>query len=540
MRTRKILRALQVLAAVHLVAWTAAPLQAQTPPAAPTQESVADFDLPAKPLNPYFLGVNTAFFNRPYDYTNPEVIRLTKDLNLQTIRFPSGSPSNWFNWQTGTFFTDDILLQRGIPAEEVAHNGSTTVSRPMMEKYHPSFKIGDMVNFCTQTGTLPSWVANLYSGTVQEAADWVAFNKKNGYPNNFWELGNEFYLPPYKQIFPTVQAYIKTAQTYTAAMKAADPSAQIAIIGTSDRLKKVNGVEDKGEWMQLSDKAGWNEAIAKESFYDAVIVHDYLVAGDVLIGKSEDEVHRFLMAHNAINMPQFVDYYRKTFNPNVNLWVTEWNLAPFLDRAVQAHPDKFPKDLKLDHYWMGRTIDHALFVADWYLEALRYPENIKITDIHVLASQGFWGLFQLPAPEKDNVGKPFLLNSPYYPVSWIGDALKNSDSYVFGQIEGGPTMKGAMDYEGAEYPGIVAGAFFKDKKITTAPQTVSFKGIGDGPSPNVTVRCLTGLSPLEGWGQDKPVKREDFWRPQINLNTATVPAKEIGLPPASLTYVIFK
>jgi hypothetical protein len=93
MRTRKILRALQVLAAVHLVAWTAAPLQAQTPPAAPTQESVADFDLPAKPLNPYFLGVNTAFFNRPYDYTNPEVIRLTKDLNLQTIRTGStGKP----------------------------------------------------------------------------------------------------------------------------------------------------------------------------------------------------------------------------------------------------------------------------------------------------------------------------------------------------------------------------------------------------------------------------------------------------------------
>jgi hypothetical protein len=507
---------------------------------------VADFDQPAKPINPYFLGVNTSFFNRPYDYTDPEVVRLTKDLNLQAVRCPGGTVSNFFDWETGTFFTDDILSQR-LPASLAGKNGVTS-TRPMMEQFHPSFKIGEMVNFCTQVGAIPTWDANLFSGTVQETADWVAFNKKNGYPNTFWELGNEFYLTSVKVRYPTVDSYITEAREFATAMKAADPSIKIAIIGTVNQVAKTSDAQGDDQWVQLNNKAEWNKAIAKESFYDAVTVHDYFLTGQEMVGKSEDEVHRYLMARNAVNMPAFVDYYRKTFSPGVQLWITEWNLNPYILRAYKARPDKFPADFRLDHYWMARTVDHALFVADWCLEALRYPENIKITDINVLAAPGFWGLFQLPVPEKDNVGKPFLINSPYYPISWVGDALKNSDSYVFGQIEGGPTMKGGITFSDAEFPGIVAGAFFKDKKITrvllinktTAPQTVSFKGIGDGPSPNVTVRCLTGLSPLEGWGQDKPVKREDFWRPQINLNTATVPAKEIGLPPASLTYVIFK
>jgi hypothetical protein len=510
------------------------------------QVTTIRFDAPPKALNPYFLGGNTSFFNRPYDFTNPAVVSLTQKLNLQVIRFPSGSPSNWFDWKTGTFFPEDVLAKR-IPADEINKN-STAEQRVTMAQYHPSFKIADMVDFCLKAGATPIWVADLFSGTAEEAADWVTYNKKNGFPSKFWELGNECYLSVYKSRYPNPQTYIEEARKFTAAMKAADPSIQIGIVGTSNRTGPPLSKDKTGsEWVQFKDRSDWNEAIAKEKFYDTVTIHDYFVVNKELLGQSEDEIHRYLMAHCPATIPGFISDNRKLFGNDVHLWITEWNLFPYLDIGAEKDPAKSPSKEDLSRYWLARTIDHALFVADWYLQALRFPENIKTTEIHVLASPGYWGLFQLPAPEKDNLDKPFIENPPFYIVSWLGDALKHSDSYVFGEIDNGPMFKGGLNYGDQEFPGIAAGAFLKGNQVerillinkTSTPQKVSFAGLGDDSSHLVTLESLTGKSPIEDWGIEKPVKNQDTWRPQFNVSTTQTSAGQITLPADSVSYVSF-
>jgi hypothetical protein len=531
--------------AVLLVTFAFSASRAVAEDASPGGSCIIHFDQPAKPLNPDFLGANTTFFPRPYDFTAPDVVKLTQDLNLQNVRFPGGAQANWFDWKTGTFFTQDILNQRVSP--DRAMKNPAVDERDLMAKYHPAFTVAGMAGFCQQCGADPVWTANLYSGTPQEAADWVAYNKQHGYPNKFWELGNEFYLSVDRSKFPTVQDYIKTARETTAEMKAADPTVQIGIIATENR-PPAKAIHGEGEWIEGGDNAAWNDAIAKESFYDAIIVHEYFLIRDEIVGKSEDEVHRYLMARTSVILPELVDYYHKKFGDKVQIWVTEWNLNPYLKAMVRDNPKMFPKDLRVDHYWMVRTVDHALYVADWYLQALRFPETIKVTDLHVLAGQGHWGLFQLPAPEKDNTDKKFLINSPYYAVSWVGDAMHHADSYVSGQVEGAPMLQGGIAFKNDQFPGVVAGAFFKNGKITSviminktsSVQHASFKGSNGDMPPTATVHCLTGNGPLEGWGQDKAVANEDLWRPEIDLTNTMMPTDKIALPPDSLTYAVFK
>jgi uncharacterized protein (TIGR03437 family) len=102
---------------------------------------------------------------------------------------------------------------------------------------------------------------NAYTDTPESAGQMSAFAKANQIPVAVWELANEPYL--YKQFFQTGADYVAKMKPYRDAIKAADPSAVVAIYFI-----------DAGD---TASKPAWDQSIASyaDKYWDAVTYHHY-------------------------------------------------------------------------------------------------------------------------------------------------------------------------------------------------------------------------------------------------------------------------
>ncbi len=141
-------------------------------------------------------GVNTATWDG--NLNTSASINLLNAAGVKALRFPGGSTSDDYHWQSGGGVTGDGFA-------------------------HVATNIGAQVFITVNYGT----------GTAQEAAAWVAHaNVTNHYAFKYWEIGNENYGTwetdsnslPHDPI-----TYATRAKDYINAMKAADPTIKIGV-----------------------------------------------------------------------------------------------------------------------------------------------------------------------------------------------------------------------------------------------------------------------------------------------------------------------
>ena len=110
-------------------------------------------------------GVNAAVWDAAFDSTT--TISLLTEMGNQTLRFPGGSLSDDYHWQSNT--TGSNTWQWATSFDQFAHVATTTAARVFV-------------------------TVNYGSGTPAEAADWVRYgNVTKGYAFKYWEVGNENY-----------------------------------------------------------------------------------------------------------------------------------------------------------------------------------------------------------------------------------------------------------------------------------------------------------------------------------------------------------
>ncbi|HEU5077972.1 MAG TPA: alpha-L-arabinofuranosidase [Opitutaceae bacterium] len=124
-----------------------------------------DFNSSVRRVDPRVFGVNTAIWDGSFG--TPTTAGLLKEIKIQALRYPGGSASDEYHWQTNM-------------SEGQTFQWAT--------------------NFDTFAGIAKGTKADVFitvnygTGTPEEAAAWVRYsNKQKHYGFKFWEVGNENY-----------------------------------------------------------------------------------------------------------------------------------------------------------------------------------------------------------------------------------------------------------------------------------------------------------------------------------------------------------
>jgi len=221
-------------------------------------------------ITSFAVGANSAAWDS--NLVDAVVPRLLGSAGLQTLRYPGGSTSDNYHWLSNT--PDD------------PNQGGTD----------PSAHFDAFMAVVSATGTQAMLTVNYGSGTAQEAADWVRYANRGGpfykgpiptYPGaskkghnygiRFWEIGNELYGDGtygatwevnHQSHDPTT--YAQGVVSYSAAMKAVDPSIHVGMVLTAP-----------GNWpdgqTSASSPQPWNDTVLPIacSSVDFVILHWY-------------------------------------------------------------------------------------------------------------------------------------------------------------------------------------------------------------------------------------------------------------------------
>ena len=181
------------------------------------------------------------------DITDASHLQDAQALGVHLVRWPGGSVSDNYHWQGDTSCTGDAG----------ARNTFANFLDAIVAPGNLDFAI--TVNYGTdETCDGP--------GDPAEAAAWVAAARTAGYAGRHWTVGNEVYgswetdLHAKPHDAATYVAAIDAADGYYAAMKAADPDAQVGAV--------VSGFD-----------TAWDTAVIANARYDFLEVHYYAENG---------------------------------------------------------------------------------------------------------------------------------------------------------------------------------------------------------------------------------------------------------------------
>jgi uncharacterized protein (TIGR03437 family) len=206
------------------------------------------------PLNANFSGFNDEVVF-PAEYFDYRLENLAAQLSSGWVRYPSGSFSDAFNWQTGMM----------VPAWAAQFAGTNIASLLTEAIPWVNGKGGglfvDGANRANFLGAKLIVCVNGFTDTAQSAGQLAAFAKANHIPVAVYELSNEPYF--YSGFFASGADYVAKMKPYYEAIKAADPSATVAIFYI-----------DAGD---TETNPSWDQSIANytDKYWDAVTYHQY-------------------------------------------------------------------------------------------------------------------------------------------------------------------------------------------------------------------------------------------------------------------------
>ena len=391
----------------------------------------------AQPLRQSLYGFNTNMMSGDYGYLDADFVELTKALAPKTLRFPGGAVGNFYHWQLGGFFENEMASTLN-PRLNQRNKGNYV---KLQRRRDGKILFDDFMQLCNTLNITPIVVVNLWTGDPTESAAWVSYAKNKGYQVKHWELGNEYYLPHYFNKYPTVETYIAKAKKHAAAMKAVDPNIKVSVCATPIAFHKEG-------WLVKKQQRKWDQGLATDtSFYDAYTVHVY--AYKAVQKKEIEEMRGYLMGWIHFAVPEALDYYEKLF-PDKEMWITEWNIANPANRVAN-------------------TQLHAMYVGDFFLKMLKMP-NITQANFHVITGPGKGfpvfspitpvapGTFWKYGGEPESDYGRTIRRAVYPSFQLIGEAFAHANTQFTISIQNEPVLVGAMTYNGKLMSGIQAQA----------------------------------------------------------------------------------
>ncbi|MGW2815576.1 cellulose binding domain-containing protein [Streptomyces sp. NPDC001415] len=383
-------RVIAVAAALSL-ALTGAIASVAPPAAAANSVSVSvDAALQLATVPATGVGVNIPVYDANMNSAATPGLLSTAGIN--TVRYPGGSHSDVYHWQTGT-------------AEDGAYVAPNTGFDAFMATVRAA-------------GAQPIITANYGSGTPQEAAAWVQYaNVTKGYGIKYWEVGNEVYgNGEYGAKWEYDTHSSKSATTYAnnllqyiAAMKAADPGIKIGAVLAAPGYWP-DGIVGPGDTMD------WNHTVMSiaGSKIDFAIVHAYPTSTSPADLLTKPQAQN---ANIAGTVRSLINQYAGSNAPNVGIAVTEANAQAYLDTSPNG---LFTPDNYLT--WL----ENGAFNVDWW-DLRNGTDCSKVTTVEGATDYNDGGMVSSGASCEPSVNTPF---PAYYGTQMISRLGTPGDTLV--------------------------------------------------------------------------------------------------------------
>jgi alpha-N-arabinofuranosidase len=230
----------------------------------------------------------------------PDIYKAVQQLGPTNLRWPGGGYAAQYSWKWG--------IGPQEKRERWAHY-------EWMNYDQNDFGTDEFLQLCHQINSEPVIVVRIgfdrpkseHAAILQEAVDWVSYCNEpetgkwgsvraaNGHPLPYnvkhWEIDNEMWEFG-------VTNYAASVREFSAAMRKVDPSIKIAVCGGFPNNDKT-----------LLDTAG--------AYFDYISLHDYENPNGYATGPKK----------LAAKYQQYADVIAKSPNPNVKLYLSEWNLS---------------------------------------------------------------------------------------------------------------------------------------------------------------------------------------------------------------------
>lgn len=238
---------------------------------------------------------------------------------------------------------------------------------------HPGRKnvIGEFIQLAVSSGSPLLFTCNMWDATYEENKLVLDSLLRGGVSLAGIELGNEFYLPRYRDKYPNVQVYIDTARYYAARLRQDYPGVKIGAVASPSEIMPAHE-------KQYDYYKSWNQALAAEDFYDAYIVHYYIkdantwcpdnTISSANLPATFARYQDSLQKHLAFWFGPALDGFKALF-PGKKMWLTEWNttnrytcfgntqvntlfFAQYQNELATRYGDLV--ELAVHHNWLGR------------------------------------------------------------------------------------------------------------------------------------------------------------------------------------------
>ncbi|MFQ5478553.1 MAG: hypothetical protein ACE5E4_08055 [Candidatus Binatia bacterium] len=182
----------------------------------------------------------------------------------------------------------------------------------------------------------------------------------------------------------------------------------------------------------------WNQALASESFYDAVIPHYYVGPDDPAV--TFDDMAHWLFHYTAPGsfLDQAMDETVAEFGASTPIWASEWNYMGFENPVVNL------------------TQLQALYITSAWMRLAARPQ-VELAGYHLLVSAGAWpGLFF----RDEEIDPPTTQRMiAFYAFELIGEVTAGMDRVMDTAATGARTA-GTLTYQASpvnyDYPNLVA------------------------------------------------------------------------------------
>ncbi len=409
-------------------------------------------------------------------------------LSPSLLRYPGGTVSNWWNWQTGWWrgYNNPLYnnylsysVKDELPLPEYADDGlpwDNNASQPLEDKLE-DFKV--TLDACA---AFPILNLNLLTSDLGTQLGLLFKAHCADIPIKYIELGNEFYLngDESADAFPQPVDYAATAQQWASAIKQYFPDVKIAAVAASSKTNISNPPSRRNYWNidgidPTSQTAGLFSGDGMTQV-DALTFHIYPWTGlkeKVDIYPYED-LDSYSSSQSLGNDGIYSNILAEPFRLEADLesWNFDAQLDPQPEFSIFTDYPGSPQEIWLtefnqeeDYYnFRGRWL-HSLFDAGLTLAFLSNPNIAHITCQTMFSAVDQGAYFSTNDAYPTETGYPssttqWAMAATGYGLKYLAEAMKHTTFATQLNIFGSPFIK---DVDGTQHQAIV-GWMFSDSE----------------------------------------------------------------------------
>ncbi|WP_066968102.1 hypothetical protein [Microbulbifer sp. Q7] len=333
------------------------------------------------PINPRLFGVNGVHETSDDPAADPAYRAMLRALNAQGIRYPSGSPASFWDWQRGHF----------IPEKEITAIWPPGAFNWMLELVEDTRDVPDgdlgpekFLEFGEAIDAEVQWMLNL---TTREDDQIAALKnlKARGAEIQYVEMDNETYF--WGNEFGEADRglnYARRVAALSPQIRDLYPDVRIGIVTREDDLFEAHHQDDSEAMVN------WNRQIMQPEFrphFDALILHHYVMQRQKLDPYTTDtERAKAFLAYPTATLDRAARLIKQRYG-DYPMWITEYNVIAYYK---QFHGTGKSAE------WMLATRDtgwNSLYQASFILNGMNNPRAIEVLNHHSINNLDHgWGL----------------------------------------------------------------------------------------------------------------------------------------------------